>query len=566
MKKAIFLRLIITAGIALLCYGIIITFLFGINEEKKTKASLSKVCLFIFLEYENNNISFLSKLPNIDRVTLLGPDGRVLFDSLADPLKMENHSQREEVKQAKVGQAFITTRKSSTLDSPYMYAAIKLKDGRILRLARQYSGLIQNISLQLPAIITSMLIVLFLATLMASAFSKNIVLPLEKAASNIASGNIAELAAVSKGYSEIEKIVLNIKELLNEIAYSKTELLKEKNKIDFILSNMAEGFVLLDEYKNILIVNDSAKAIFKCDKVPTNIQLLTTNSKIERAVDKAIKDNTSSIFDLKAEEKIYSVHISPVLGEYFSKEGRGITILLIDVTTERQAQQMRSEFFSNASHELKTPITSVLGFAEMLSNDLLSEDSRKETYKRIQNEAIRIASLINDILTISRLETNQDIPDKEEVSLKEVVDEVISALSPQALALSISVDVKCEDLVIKANKRQLYELISNLVENGIKYNKQSGKLDLAIAAKANNIEIVVADTGIGIPVKAQSRVFERFYRVDSGRTKSVGGTGLGLAIVKHIALSLNGEIALESKEDVGTKITVKLPLLENTKL
>lgn len=564
MKKAIYARLILIVTIALLCCGLISAVIFGINEENRTKDLLSQLCLAVAYQYDPNiDLISLTFLEKVDRVTLVDPDGKVLADSQADPQFMENHKTRAEIRDAKHNTVTITKRRSSTLGAPFMYAAIILPDENILRLAQNYNGLLQSIMLQIPAILVSMLLTLLLAVFIANNFSKKITSPLEEVADHIASGNLNQLRWTKNSYYEIEKIVHNIKDLLQEIDLSKKELTLEKDRLQFILSSMAEGFVLLDEDKNIVLVNDSAKTIFKYDinRLPSNILVLTRNQRIENAVTKAANSNISSIFDIAVDDKIYSVHVSPVLEEYISTKGRGITILLIDVTTERETQKMRSEFFSNASHELKTPITSILGFTEMLSSDMLNESNRKETYKRIQKETKRMAELIEDILTISRLESNQHTPSTELVFIKEVANEVISSLTPQAQEATVSINSDCEDFVVNVNKRQIYELLSNLIENGIKYNRIGGLVELSIKAVGRNVVIKVRDTGIGIPVKVQNRVFERFYRVESGRSRSVGGTGLGLSIVKHIALNLKGEISLESKEGIGTIITIKLPLL-----
>ncbi|MDD2431799.1 MAG: ATP-binding protein [Firmicutes bacterium] len=563
MKNKIFLRFIGIIAVTLLSCGLITAVIFGIKAETETTDYLTNLALDAASSYVNTgDMSLIYSLIDVDRVTLIDESGAVIWDSDARPNEMENHSQREEVKNAEEGKVFISKRQSQTLSMPFLYAATRLPDGSVLRLAKYYQGLLQSIQLVTPAIVVSVLITLVLAVLLARSFADDVVKPLEYTAEKIAIGDFSQLPQTSIGYYEIDRIILNIKRLLQEITKSKEELQLERDKIQFILANMAEGFVLLDANKNIVLINDSAKNIFKWDKeeTPEKVYLLTRNIKINDALEKAGIQNISSIFDLEIESKTFSVHISPVIQEaYLANTGKGITMLLIDVTTERDTQKMRSQFFSNASHELQTPITSILGFTEMLDNDMLTEEKRKETYKRIQNETRRIANLINDILTISRLESNEVPKEDETVSFNEVVSEVISALTPQAITNNITVNVNCGTIRYKASRRQIYELIKNLVENALKYNRAGGVVDISVFSTANNVVIEVADTGIGIPMKAQSRIFERFYRVDSGRTKTIGGTGLGLAIVKHITLNLRGEILLESKENVGTKITVKLP-------
>lgn len=562
MRKAIYIRFVAIIGIAVICSGIISAVIFGINDEKKTEDHLSSMCLAVAYQYEvGEEVALLSDLAGVERITVIAPAGKVLLDSDMDPERMENHAHREEVEHAEAGKVFIITRKSNTMGAPLMYAATQLPDGNVLRLALSYAGIWQSIRVQIPAVFFTMLIAMVISIFIASAFTKRLVLPLEKVTSDIALGHFDHLDSNSGNYYEIDKMIVNIKELLQKIDFSKKELMNEKDKIKFILSNMAEGFVLLDEDKNILLMDDSAKAIFQCeiDVESQNILMLTRDMRIEKAVNDAIAENQSSMFDFKTDSNIYSVHVGPVLGEYLSQQGRGITILLIDVTAERQTQQLRSEFFSNASHELRTPITSVLGFTQMLDNDLISEENRKETYQRIQNETQRMANLIDDILSIARLESNTQEQTKEMVSIREIVHDVAASLAVQAETAGVTIGQTSEDIFMMADRRQLYQLINNLVENAVKYNKEKGKVQISVAQKAGRVVIKVSDTGIGIPPQYQNRVFERFYRVDSGNKKQIPGTGLGLSIVKHIVIHLGGEVSLKSKPGVGTEIAVTLP-------
>jgi two-component system phosphate regulon sensor histidine kinase PhoR len=557
MRKAVYLRFAAVILVTALISGSVSAMLYAANEEKKAGEDLSKLCFAISRLYKvNSDAKYLSDSAGGARVTIISPDGSVSDDSSSVASLMENHSDREEVIAANAVAPTIASRYSKTLGQPYIYAAIRLEDGNILRLARSYSGLWGGIARQLPIFAAATIAALFLAAFIAGNFTRKIINPLEKAADDIASGNFDSLEA-RDNYYEIDKIAGRIRALLENINHSRQETVVEKDKIGFILSNMAEGFILLDHDMVIRLVNNSAKKIFRCDidVVGQSISFLTRNLKIESSVAKSVSENYSSIFDLSFEDDIYSARVSPVSGELFDGQGRGATVLLVDVTAERKSQDMRSEFFSNASHELKTPITSIMGFSQMLENGLLDQRKAQEIYSRIGAESKRMSNLINDILTISRLESGAGNMETEVVDLEEVALDVAKALAPQALELNVSVSVDCKGAIIKANRRYMHDMLSNLIENAVKYNVVNGKVRVSAHMKPHGIVVSVSDTGIGIAPGVQSRIFERFYRA----SKTVGGTGLGLAIVKHIVMSMGGEIEIESKIGTGTNITVLLP-------
>jgi len=562
MRRAIYLRFIIIIFTTAILCGLISASLYAVNEENQTRSTLSELCVAIARLYEtNNDVDYLSSIANNDRVTVIAPDGTVKADSSANVQLMENHNEREEIVRATENHVTTVTRNSKTMGSRFMYAAIKLKNGDVLRLSRQYFSIGQGIIYQLPTILISILTALLIAAFIAGTFTKRLIAPLERIADDIAVENF-DTMDIDEHYYEIEKIARRIKELLRKINASKKQLVLETDKINFILSNMEEGFVLLDEESKIQLINNSAWKIFDCkiDVSQQSILVLTRHPKIIAGIEKTRKCNASSMFDLTFGNSIYSVHISSVSAEYLPGRGKGCTILLLDVTNERSLQEQRSSFFSNASHELKTPITSVLGFSEMLESGIPDKTQREEMYKRIYIEANRMNHLINDILTISKLESDS-VDDEllDETNIAEVANEVAAALAPQTAEAVVTVSLNCEDCIITANRRRIYELLNNLVENAIKYNVPNGNVDVSVKPEGTKALIKISDTGIGIPIHAQSRIFERFYRVDSGRSKSVGGTGLGLSIVKHIVLSMGGEVSIESVVDKGTTVTVVLP-------
>ncbi|GHU90928.1 sensor histidine kinase [Clostridia bacterium] len=556
MRRAIYVRFVVIALITAVLCGVISAALYSVNEERQTREQLSALCLAVSRIYDvNPDVGYLSGVAGGGRVTIVAPDGTVLADSSAAADTMENHGDREEIIRANAKTPVTVSRRSETLAGPFMYAAIKLSDGNILRLAQGYSGIGGGIVRQLPIVILALFIALFIAAFTANAFTKKVIYPLEKAADDIAAGNYDALAG---GYYEVERITIKIKALLEKINNSRRETAAERDKIKYILSGMPEGFVLLDANKRIQLAGDSAKKIFRCeaDVSGRDISLLTRNTRITESVDKVITENSFGIFDLNIDDAVYSVRVSPVSEGEFGASG--VTLLLVDVTAERKAQSLRSEFFTNASHELKTPITSIMGFSQMLENGLADTQKSAEICARISAESQRMSNLIADILTISRLESGTAPAETENVDLGEAARGVSDALAFQAREANVTVTLDCETVYANADRQQMHDLLSNLVGNAIKYNVPNGSVTVSVQNQKRGAVITVADTGIGIAPAAQSRIFERFYRAGASG-KTVAGTGLGLAIVKHIVSGLGGEIELESAVGKGTRVTVVLP-------
>ncbi|GHS87079.1 sensor histidine kinase [Synergistales bacterium] len=558
MRKAIYVRFVVIALITAVLCGVISAALFALNEEEQTRGHLSALCFAVSRIYEvNPDALYLSGFADGGRVTIVAPDGTVLADSSASADTMENHGRREEIIRANAKTPVTVSRKSETLAAPFMYATIKLSDGNILRLAREYSGIGGGIIHQLPIVIAALTVALFIAAFTANTFTKKVIYPLEKAADDIAAGSYDALSG--GGYYEVEKITGRIKALLDKINKSQQETAAEKYKIEYILSGMPEGFVLLDADKKIQLAGKSAKKIFRCKSVVAgrDISVLTRNVKIAESVQKAVTENSFGIFDLNIDDAVYSVRVSPVSEGEFG--ALGVTILLVDVTAERRAQSLRSEFFTNASHELKTPITSIMGFSQMLENGLVDRQKSAEICARISAESQRMSNLIADILTISRLESETAAAETESVDLGEVASGVSDALAFQAREANVAVQLERAEVRVNANRQQMHDLLNNLVDNAIKYNVPNGSVTVSVQSQKRGAVIMVADTGIGIAPAAQGRIFERFYRIGAGSGKVVAGTGLGLAIVKHIVSGLSGEIELESAAGKGTRVTVVLP-------
>ncbi|MDR1892787.1 MAG: hypothetical protein LBQ48_07245 [Oscillospiraceae bacterium] len=561
MKKAIYYRLVILTFAAILICSLISAMLYAVYTQNQAKEWLTKLTLSTAENYKyNRDVYALSKSAGNNRVTIVRPDGTVLADSEADAGNMENHANREEIKNADSGSVTIAVRASSTLGERFIYASVKTEDGNIIRLAYGYSGFPQNLITQIPAILTAVLAAFILSLFLASRFTKSVINPFEKVVDALSAREYEKLPDYKSPYYEIDKMMNTLFELLQKITDSNTKLQGEREKVDYILSNMAEGFILLDGDMNILLCNNSARGFFSCKN---NIGLesiyhLTRNQSIISAVRSALNDGRSSMFDLKLKEGlIANIYISPSIT---TESETGATMLIVDMTAEKQLEQQKRDFFSNASHELKTPITSILGFSEMLNKDMVkSERERTAIMSRIETEAKRMSELIGDILTISKLESNGARREYTDVNFSEVIREAVSAVSPVYDGTAIEINMDLDQIFYRADQRQIYELCVNLIENAVKYNKPDGKVTISLKAEKNHAVLTVEDTGIGIPPEYQARVFERFFRVDYGRDKKIGGTGLGLSIVKHIVNIYGGKITLQSNRDGGTVITVSLP-------
>jgi len=561
MKKAIYYRLIALTFVAVLICSLISAMIYAVNTQNQTKDWLTKLTLSAAENYKHDSdVYALSKAAGNNRITIIAPDGSVLVDSEVDATEMENHAEREEVKYAKAGGVYIAMRASSTLGEKFMYAAIKTDNGNILRLAHSYSGLFYNLVVQLPAILTAIFVTLILSLFLAGKFTKTVTKPLEKMVDALSVHEYDKLAEYKSPYYEIDKMMKTLHELLQRITESNIKLQDEREKVDYILSNMAEGFVLVDSKKNILLCNNSARDFFSVgnDTKIENIYNLTRNQTIGNALQSATLNEQSTAFDMELKDGlITNVYISP---SKTAENELGATILIVDMTSEKQLEQQKRDFFSNASHELKTPITSIIGFSEMLNKGMVKSDQEKtEIMSRIETEAKRMSELIGDILTISKLESNGERKEFTDVNIGEVIIEAVSAVLPIKDNTAIEINTDLDDILYRADKRQIYELCVNLIENAVKYNKPNGAVDVSLKAKGNNVILTVQDTGIGIPPEYQARIFERFYRVDYGRDKKIGGTGLGLSIVKHIVSIYGGKISLQSKKDNGTTITVSWP-------
>lgn len=576
MKKAILQRFLLVLLIALLiCCGISCLIISNTFYKNTIQQMLYSLKLIDYSLDYNSDLQAQTEvlnpitMTNDTRITILDFDGNVCADSsVHDAVHLENHLDRTEIEEALQKGYGSSHRNSSTLDTQMLYVSYRSeKSDYIIRLAIPFGGVWEYISLVLPGLLVSCIAAFFISLFFASRFAKTITEPLDEISNELLKieDNRQDFHFSEYQYDELNQIVITTAKLSDRIQKTMDKLRLERNKIDYILCNMTEGFLLLDEQQNVLTINYSARKILDCPMVEQGLHLTryTQKAPLLEAADKANNDNRSLSFDLKLGNGIYAVHVTTIQKLVFSDSYSGIAILLVDVTSDRSAQQMRQEFFSNVSHELKTPITSIQGFAELLESGMVTDEAtKKEFLSRIKKETRSMTNLIDDILMISKLESKQHEVTFAPLRIKPLMEDIVSSLSSVAQLQGISMTLDCEDITYYANAQQIHQLVNNLMSNAVKYNRENGRVQVTVKQEANNLLIAVADTGIGIPKASQGRVFERFYRVDKGRSKKMGGTGLGLSIVKHIVQFYNGSISLESQVNVGTTITVRLPIKE----
>lgn len=483
-----------------------------------------------------------------ERVTLISKDGKVLFDNKAKASEMGNHAKRKEVKNAlKNGEGY-DIRRSETLGVKTCYYALKLKDGNVLRVSEDAMSLLAVISGLFPAICAIAVMTVILAAVLADIISKKIVKPINNMNLDTPEYNDA--------YDELSPFITKINDQNKKIRHQIAELKRSRLEFDTIAENMTEGLCLTDKNGNVIMHNSGFEKIFGSDSDidGNNILTLCRDESFRKTLEN-IRENEKSDSLLSVSGKNYEVTANPVFDE--NGTACGAAVLVVDVTEKEKREKLRREFTANVSHELKTPLTSILGISDMMKNGIVKEEDIKGFAADINTEAARLITLVNDIIKLSQLDEAQENPeDAETVDLNEISEEVIKSLSPVADKKQIKLKLTGEKAEIKGGKSLVFEMIYNLCDNAVKYNRDGGSAEIITGTENGKPFVCVKDTGIGIPQDKTDRIFERFYRVDKSRSKSSGGTGLGLSIVKHIALSLGGEISVSSELDKGTEIKI----------
>lgn len=549
MTKKIFQSILLVAGCVLLASLLIIMgFLydyFGGVEENQLRDELSLAAAAV----EDGGTDYLSRLTaDRCRLTWIAADGSVLYDTRTDAESLENHASRAEVSQALTTGTGESTRYSSTLMEKTMYYAQRLDDGTVLRISisRATVGMIAVGMIQ-PLLIV-LIVALILSGLLARRLSRRIVDPLNSLD--------LEHPLDNDAYEELSPLLKRIHRQHVEIQTQLRELREKTDEFTQITGSMREGLILLDEHGSILSINAAAQTLFGADAQCVGKDFLTVerSHEISAAIQAAVTDGHSEVRAERA-GRVYQFDISRI-----TSDGKllGTVILSFDITEQEFAERNRREFTANVSHELKTPLQGIIGSAELIENGMVRPDDLPRFVGHIHAEAARLVTLIDDIIRLSQLDEGDAMP-TEPVDLLAVSQEAAENLHDTAAARDVTVSVTGQPSVIPGVRRLLYEVVYNLCDNAIKYNRDGGRVDVTVAADAGGSSITVADTGIGIAPEHQARVFERFYRVDKSHSKASGGTGLGLSIVKHAVQYHHGRIELESTPGTGTTIRVVFP-------
>lgn len=546
MTKKIF-RSIIAASMTVFLASLFITvtFLYGYFNKAQVKQLKDE------LDFAAANVeaygadAFNSFGSSVFRFTLVAPDGAVLYDTEVTASEMGNHLDRDEIKEAIESGRGSSARYSSTLTEKTFYEAVRLKNGNILRASVSQVTVGALVLNMLPAICAVALIAIILAFVLSDRMAKSIVKPLNELD--------LENPADNDAYEELTPMLTKINKQHKQIAKQMQELKQNADEFEQITSSMNEGLVLLDKKGFVISMNSAAEKLFGTDSSSVGRDFLTVDRSVEmsRAVEKA-QGGKRSEFREERNGNEYQFIISRT-----ESDGNtvGVVILCFDVTETALAERSRREFTANVSHELKTPLQSIIGSAELLENGLVKPEDTPKFVGNIKNEAERLVSLINDIIRLSQLDENSESGD-EPVDLYEVADEAVKALADTAEKRKVSLRLNGEHCVINGIRRYLYEIAYNLCDNAIRYNKEGGEVTVDIRREGAETVFSVSDTGIGIPPEHQTRVFERFYCVDKSRSKETGGTGLGLSIVKHAVAYHGGTIRLDSTVSKGTTVTV----------
>lgn len=551
MTKKIFRSIFAVALTVFLCSVVVIMgALYGYYSSNQMKLLGSQVEL-ASQGVELAGVDYLKSLTADDyRVTLIDSDGSVEFDSAADSAQMENHLERKEIKDALKNGEGQATRYSSTLMERQLYSAKRLSDGRVLRLScSQYTWWTLFVGMLEP-VVAVFFAAVGLSLFLAFRLSKRIVEPLNKM--DFDGENSPE-----GYYEELSPLVSRIESQKEELKYKEAELKRRKDEFNAATKKMTEGLVLLNEKGKILSINDSASKLLSISSycVGKDILLLNNSFEMQELIGKA-KEGRHCELIVPLDDADYEVTASPVMTD---GKVTAIALLIVDITEREKAEQMRREFTANVSHELKTPLQTISGCAELMQNGLIKPEDVEKFGERIYSESKRMITLVEDIIGLSRLDDGTVDTNKEPVNVKETVSTVIDILKDSAQRKNVTVSLSGDDVTINTVKRLLSEVVYNLCDNAVKYNKDGGRVDITIKEQPDFVSVTVADTGIGIPGSAINRVFERFYRVDKSHSKEVGGTGLGLSIVKHAVKLLGGDVSLESEENKGTSVTVTLP-------
>ena len=555
MRKRIFWNIFLSSLIAALLLGGVILLAQYRSFESLVYSELASESSYIesgLLSAADEQV-YLTDLPSKERVTLIDADGTVVYDSNALASKLENHANRPEFIDAQKNGVGTSSRFSETqLMKNYYYARL-LPDGRVLRVASSHNSVLGMIGSLMPTMLLVLLAIVVISAFFARFAAKTIVQPIN-------SLNLEDPLSNST-YDELAPLLTNMERQRREIVNRMSALSEKQREFAAVTENMREGFILLDTSERMLAINGSAAHIFGVESknvLGSHVLMLNRSVALQQALEQS-KVGGSGQSTLIRGASTYQVLASQVTEQ---QNKAGTVVLILDISDRVAAEQMRREFSANVSHELKTPLTSILGYAEIMRDGVAKQEDMKRFAGKIHAEATQLMSLIEDIIRLSQLDEKTPLPEMTTVDLKHICEDVCQRLQPQAEKAGVSINAHCAPLSVRGIPKMLEEIVQNLVDNAIKYNTSNGSVGVTLKEVDHRVELSVSDTGIGIPEEHVSRVFERFYRVDRSRNKQIGGTGLGLSIVKHSAEMMNATVQLQSKLGIGTTVTISFPAID----
>lgn len=543
MKKKLFKNILLSMIVTLtVCMSLMILVL-NKNFVKIEIGQLAKEATLASSGVENDGESYLESINDPDyRITWLDSAGKVLYDTQVNSTTMENHSSREEFKKAMSEGEGSSIRYSSTMLQQNIYYAVKLNDNTVLRVAETYDSVLSLTLRLLTPILWIYILAIAISGFLANYLAKRISKPINE---------IDLDHPLSKpSYEEIQPLLKRVDSQNKQIKKQMDDLHQKKKEFNSVTDNISEGLILLNKENDVVSINNAARQLFQTE----DQNVILSTEEIKDLIEKA-KQGKEAETILRKDEAIIRVIANPI---YSHSVFTGISILAFDVTNTYEAERTRKEFTANVSHELKTPLQTIMGSAELLQNHLVKQDDIPSFYEKIHQESSRMLTLIDDIIRLSQLDESSQV-EENTLRINDSAKEAINSLKESAKKKNIQIQTNLNEAFIKANSRLIYEIVYNLIDNAIRYSNNDSSIEVSTYTDIHHAYLKVKDNGIGIPLEDQNRIFERFYRVDKSHSRATGGTGLGLSIVKHAVKLSHGTIALESELNKGSTFTVTFP-------
>ena len=555
MKKKLNITYAICFFIAIVLSVTISTAIFYQNTRKNELKDLKdELALASMLDV--NDLEIMGRFDVNLRFTVVNPEGNVLYDNFTDPASMENHADRKEIKEALNGGVGKDVRLSNTLNKDTYYYASLMADGNVIRLSKQTESILGSFMKVVPLILLMSILLILVLLLINKKLVDKLLLPIDYAAEHLHRDdfNTAKIDV----YDELSPFIRTIERKNKDIKGYIESLETKESTVNEILRNMNEGLVLIDTDLKVVQLNDASKKLFKSnmqtDYTGMDVVRLTRSQEVSTRLNDLIQTHKSSSFEIMVDEDNLKIYLSPIEN---GSALTGIIMLVLDVNDEKKAEKLRREFSANVSHELKSPLTSISGYAELIKNGMVKEEDIKKFSGIIFDEAGQMLRLIDNIIMISKLDERPQLKSEEEVSIKETIENILKLYKGKIDAKNLTVESHIEEGLKKnVPLGMLSELYRNLISNAIKYNKDGGKLTISVEKRGDNIISKISDTGIGLEKDEIPRIFERFYMVDKGRNRNTNSTGLGLSIVKHIVEDMGGLIDVDSEVNKGTTMKV----------